>query len=146
MSAAGICTRTAWLTPGTACLRLNRMSPYRTPAECKKRELRQMRFAPSIVLIVALTGAVAACHPRNHSEQSAQPASNQSGQAGQTEGRHGGHGLRRVCADDIAKYCQNEDRKKRCLRQNMDKLSADCKAAVEAARGHKHNKDNTDDD
>lgn len=93
------------------------------------------RIASSVVLILALAGAVAACHPRNQTEQA--------------EGRHGGRGLRRVCADDIAKYCQNEDRKKRCLKQNLDKLSADCKAAVEAARGGRRNNEqntNTGDD
>jgi hypothetical protein len=107
-----------------------------------------MRVVPSIVLVVAFAGPVAACHPRNHTEQSSQPGSNQTGlnQTGQAEGRRGGHGLRRICADDIAKYCQNEDRKKRCLKQNLDKLTADCKAAVEAARGHKRDKDNTDND
>lgn len=117
-----------------------------------------MRFAPTIVLIVAMTGAVAACHPRNQTEQagqSAQPAqsgqtgqSGQSVQSGQTEERHGGggHHLRRICADDIAKYCQNEDKKRRCLKQNVDKLSADCKAAVEALHGgHNRNNDKTGD-
>ena len=105
-----------------------------------------MRFAPSVVLIVTLAGAVAACHPRNHTEQSTQPGSNQTPQTGQVEGRHGGHGLRGICADDIAKYCQNEDRKKRCLKQNLDKLTADCRAAVESARGHKRDKDSSDND
>jgi hypothetical protein len=114
-----------------------------------------MRFAQSIVLVGAVTSALAACHPRDHSEHAGQPGSTQpgqvqQGQAQQGEGRHGGRGIRRVCADDIAKYCQNEDRKKRCLRQNVDKLSADCKAAVEAARGHKRdtgdsNKSDNDD-
>ena len=114
-----------------------------------------MRFAPTIVLIVAMTGAVAACHPRNQTEQagqSAQPAQSgqsvQSVQSGQTEERHGGggHHLRRICADDIAKYCQNEDKKRRCLKQNVDKLSADCKAAVEALHGgHNRNNDKTGD-
>jgi hypothetical protein len=105
-----------------------------------------MRVGPSIVLIVTFAGMIAACHPRNQTEQSAQPRSNQTGQTGQAEGRRGGHGLRRICADDIAKYCQNEDRKKRCLKQNLDKLTAACKAAVEAARGHKRDNDNTDND
>ena len=102
-----------------------------------------MRIAPSLVLIVAVTAAVGACHPRNHAEQSTQSESNQSGHA---EERHGGHELKRVCADDIAKYCQSEDHKKRCLKQNLDKLGAECKAAVEAARGHKHEKDSSDND
>jgi hypothetical protein len=109
----------------------------------RKREQLEMRFPQSIVLIVAVTGALAACHPRDHSEHSGQPESTQPQQVGQAEGQRGGRGLRRICADDIAKYCQNDDRKRRCLRQNMDKLSADCKAAVEAARGHKRNNGNS---
>ena len=35
-----------------------------------------------------------------------------------------------ACADDIQKYCANADRKRRCLRDNIDKLSDTCKAAV----------------
>ena len=86
------------------------------------------RFASAIIVIVAAAGVAAACHPRNQTEQAEQ--------------RHGRHGLRKICADDIQKYCQNEDRKRRCLRQNLDKLSADCKAAVEALRNNR-NKDDT---
>jgi len=111
-----------------------------------------MRFAPSIVLAVAITGAVSACHPRNqeeHANQTTQTTqTTQTGQveqSGQMGERHGGRGLRKICADDIAKYCQNEDRKRRCLKQNLDKLGADCKAAVEAARGGRNrNTDNSE--
>jgi hypothetical protein len=101
------------------------------------------RIAPSLVLILAVGGVVGACHPRQQNEQSQQSQPAQSGQSGQAEERHGRHGLRKICADDIAKYCQNEDRKRRCLKENLDKLSADCKAAVEAAKGHKRDKDNS---
>jgi hypothetical protein len=105
-----------------------------------------MRFAPSIVLIVAVAGVVAACHPREHSERAAQ-----TGQPGQTEERHGrgGHGIRKICADDIAKFCENADKKKRCLKENLDKLTAACKEAVENGKGHKHDgngKRSADDD
>ena len=98
-----------------------------------------MRIAPSIVTIVALAAIVAACHPREHSERAGRQE--QYGQGGQMEERHGHGGLRRICADDIAKYCQNADKKKRCLRDNIDKLGADCKAAVEAAHGRKRDND-----
>ncbi|HEX3429900.1 MAG TPA: hypothetical protein VHT03_03360 [Rhizomicrobium sp.] len=47
-------------------------------------------------------------------------------------GRH--QALRGVCAEDIQKYCANADRMRRCLKDNMDKLSDACKAAV-AQRG-----------
>lgn len=91
------------------------------------------RSAASLLFICALSTAIAACHPRNRDEHAAR-----------TEENRGGHGLKRVCAGDIAKYCQNEDRKRRCLRQNEDKLSADCKAALEEALARKRNKDKTD--
>jgi len=99
------------------------------------------RLAPSIVLIVAAACVTAACHPRHQAEQSQQTSP-----AGQVGERHEGHGLRRACANDIAKYCQNEDKKKRCLRENLDKLSADCKAALETMRGHRRGDGNGDGD
>ena len=49
--------------------------------------------------------------------------------------------LRAVCAGDIQKYCANADKKRRCLRENMDKLSDACKAAV-AQRGGRKARDN----
>ena len=59
-------------------------------------------------------------------------------------GRH--QGLRAVCADDIQKYCANADRKRRCLRDNADKLSDACKAALAERGGHKaRNNGGTDD-
>jgi hypothetical protein len=101
------------------------------------------RLVSSFALIVGLGAILGACHPRDQSEKAGQ----QSGQTVQTdEGRkHGGHGLRRVCADDIAKFCQNQDKKRRCLRENLDKLSPDCKSAVEAARNHKRGHDDSGD-
>jgi hypothetical protein len=53
--------------------------------------------------------------------------------------------LRTVCADDIQKYCASADRKKRCLRENIDKLSDACKAAVGQRGGRKaRNNDGND--
>lgn len=80
--------------------------------------------ALTLTVVVALT----ACHPRNQTERG--------------EGRHGGR-LRAVCADDISKYCQNADRPRRCLRDNLDKLGAGCKAFLEAHPGGKRNQDNS---
>ena len=45
--------------------------------------------------------------------------------------------LRTVCADDIQKYCANADKKRRCLRENIDKLSDTCKTAVGQRGGRK---------
>jgi hypothetical protein len=47
--------------------------------------------------------------------------------------------LRVVCADDIQKYCANADRKRRCLRDNIDKLSDACKTALSQRGGRKAN-------
>jgi hypothetical protein len=59
----------------------------------------------------------------------------------ETAARGGGrHGIRAACADDIQKFCANEEKKKRCLKENMDKLSDTCKAALAQHRGG--NKDN----
>jgi hypothetical protein len=64
--------------------------------------------------------------------------------------RGGGHrGLRKVCADDIQKFCANEDRKRRCLKDHMDQLSDTCKAAVEkhgGGRNRDKDKDNNSGD
>lgn len=49
--------------------------------------------------------------------------------------------MRAACADDIQKYCANADRKRRCLRENMDKLSDACKTAL-AQRGGRRARDN----
>lgn len=49
--------------------------------------------------------------------------------------------LRAACADDIQKYCANADKKRRCLRENMDKLSDACKTAL-AQRGGRRARDN----
>jgi hypothetical protein len=53
--------------------------------------------------------------------------------------------LREVCAGDIQKYCANADRKRRCLRDNIDKLSDACKAAV-AQRGGRKARNNAGND
>ena len=59
----------------------------------------------------------------------------------------GGHQkVRVVCADDIQKYCASADKKKRCLRENMDKLSDACKTAVGQRHGRKARDNNGGDD
>ncbi|HEX4081185.1 MAG TPA: hypothetical protein VHX61_20160 [Rhizomicrobium sp.] len=52
----------------------------------------------------------------------------------ETMARGGRHAFRTACTDDIQKFCANEQKKKRCLKDNMDKLSDSCKAAL-AERG-----------
>jgi hypothetical protein len=62
---------------------------------------------------------------------------NQQKNANEKSARGGHHGMRTVCAADIQKYCADEPRKRRCLRDNIDKLSGDCKAALGQHRGRK---------
>ena len=64
------------------------------------------------------------------------------GERGRRGGR--GHGLRRVCADELQKYCAGDERgreRRECLQTHLDQLSADCKAAVEARGERRHRRD-----
>lgn len=60
-------------------------------------------------------------------------------------GRAGrGHGLRRVCADELQKYCAGDERgrqRRECLQTHLDQLSADCKAALEARGNRRRRRD-----
>jgi hypothetical protein len=58
----------------------------------------------------------------------------------------GRHGLRAACADDIQKFCANEQKKRRCLKDNMDKLSDTCKTALAQHRGGNKNNQNASGD
>ncbi len=47
---------------------------------------------------------------------------------------HRGGGLRRACRNDIEQYCAADQRgrdRRECLQSHMDKLSADCKTALQ---------------
>jgi hypothetical protein len=48
-------------------------------------------------------------------------------------GRHHGGKLRRICANDIQKYCTSGKKIRKCLRDISDKLEPDCKTALEKA-------------
>ena len=89
-------------------------------------------FLPALV--------IAGCEKqKNAAHEKAGQATTQEGTGEATqEGRMGGRQrLRVVCADDIQKYCASADKKKRCLKDNIDKLSEACKTAVEQRRGRK---------
>jgi hypothetical protein len=59
----------------------------------------------------------------------------------------GGHQrLRAICADDIQKYCATAEKKRRCLRDNVDKLSEACKTALAERKGRKAHANNASDD
>jgi hypothetical protein len=84
-----------------------------------------VRYAAVLLMLPALL--VAGCEQRNKQQNQQQ----HNPQAAQQQFTGKGHArLREACADDIQKYCANADRKRRCLRENMDKLSDACKAAV----------------
>ncbi|HEX3666619.1 MAG TPA: hypothetical protein VHU23_15445 [Rhizomicrobium sp.] len=106
-----------------------------------------LRKAIGLGAVLLAASVISGCN------QNQQKTAEQQKTAQQDFVRGGHHGLRKVCADDIQKYCANDDRKRRCLRQNEDKLSEACKAAVAqghgAHGGHKRDKDNdnkSDDD
>jgi hypothetical protein len=78
-----------------------------------------------IFAIILVAGLAASCGPqKNQSEKLAHE-------------RGGRHGLRAACADDIQKFCASADKKRRCLKENSDKLSDACKTAL-AERGNRH--------
>lgn len=87
-----------------------------------------MRFNTNLIVICLSAGLLVACGPHRENRQ-------QNGQNGENHyGRPwNGHGVRRACAEDIEKYCASADRKRRCLRDNMDKLSPDCRTALQQA-------------
>jgi hypothetical protein len=88
------------------------------------------RVSARVAAIALLAALAAACGPQNNRNEKLAH-----------EGRHG-HGLRVACADDIEKYCANADRRRRCLKQNIDKVSDACKTALAQRR----NKGGNDED
>jgi hypothetical protein len=92
------------------------------------------------VLLLFPVMLVAGCE-KPHKQQNNVPAAHQTAAGGERHQR-----LRAVCADDIQKYCANAEKKRRCLRDNMDKLSDACKDAVAARHGRKGRDDNGTDD
>jgi hypothetical protein len=56
-------------------------------------------------------------------------------------GERGAHGgIRRACEADMEQFCAADQKgrdRRECLQSHMDKLSADCKAAIEARKNHR---------
>ena len=101
-----------------------------------------MRSLRSVVVVLAV-GLLAACNQNNSANKSTQPAPQTN--AAQTMAASGANAmmgnrprLRRICSNDIARFCQGNQRIRMCLRQNMQNLAADCRTAlqeiIEAAR------------
>lgn len=88
----------------------------------------------SVLLLLFPAMLVAGCEQQkkqqNQQRNNAQAAHEQFAGGGRMR-------LRTVCADDIQKYCATADKKRRCLRENIDKLSDTCKAAVGQRGGRK---------
>jgi hypothetical protein len=63
-----------------------------------------------------------------------------------TPADNGKGAFRTICKDDIAKFCATENKVRRCLKQNSDKLSDACKQAVAKKKnGKKKNKNKNKD-
>ncbi|HEX4159790.1 MAG TPA: cysteine rich repeat-containing protein [Rhizomicrobium sp.] len=93
------------------------------------------RKAIGLAAVLLAAGMISGCNQNHQKNAEQKPAQ-------QELVRGGHHGLRKACADDIQKFCANEDRKKRCLKDHMDQLSDTCKAAVaQHGGGHKRGKD-----
>lgn len=73
---------------------------------------KTMRRAATVLVLAS----VAACNQQKNSQEKF---------AGDGHSR-----LSTACGAEIQKYCADEPRKRRCLRQNADKLSDSCKAAL----------------
>jgi hypothetical protein len=95
-----------------------------------------------LAAVLLAAGMISGC---NQNQQKAPEQKNAQQELTRGGGGGGGHhGLRKVCADDIQKYCANEDHKRRCLKDNIDKLSDACKAAL-AQHGGGRNRDKDND-
>jgi hypothetical protein len=88
-----------------------------------------MSPAPKLLLAACLALLAMSCSPKHDNAQQQNANSNASPNAGAFEN---GPGIRVACSDEIQKYCANDPRKRRCLRDNIDKLGSTCKTAVDA--------------
>jgi outer membrane murein-binding lipoprotein Lpp len=97
--------------------------------------MKKFLFAALMLACVPLAGCnQQANRPHNHAARESERGNAvHETEQGQERGR--GRGLRRACSSEIQQYCASEERgraRRECLQSHMDKLSADCKAAVEA--------------
>jgi len=116
--------------------------------------MRSYFFAPrkGVFPIVLLAGLAAACGPRHdHGNNNANNNANSSANTTTENGERGGrHRFRVACAADIQKFCANVEKRreqKECLRNNLDKITPDCKTALERrhGEGRKDKQDNAND-
>lgn len=91
-----------------------------------------------LFLAALMTIGIAGCE--RHAGQAARMGGREAahGMRGERAGGHGG--IRRACETDIEQFCaadQSGRDRRECLQSHMDKLSADCKAAMEARKNHR---------
>jgi hypothetical protein len=91
-----------------------------------------MKLIFKFAFVAAMAVAVAACGPRGnrHDQNNNQPNQSMSQDFG---GKHHGGKLRRICANDIQKLCSGQQKVRRCLRDNSDKLEPACNTALQQA-------------
>lgn len=95
-----------------------------------------MKMSRTFKLAAVLSLGLMSCQPHHHDHDSQQQASNTNSASSSNTGTMGNAvDFRSVCADDMQKYCASDPHKRRCLRDNLDKLSDSCKSAVDAPRG-----------
>ena len=91
-----------------------------------------------LLLAALMSVGIAGCerHPGQAERMGARAAGH--GMRGERGGGHGG--IRRACEADIEQFCAADQKgrdRRECLQSHMDKLSADCKAAIEARKNHR---------
>ena len=95
-----------------------------------------MRKATALALSLVCI-AMTACKP--HPDQAARGVLREQRMEKRGEGeRHGG--LRRECRADIEQFCASDQTgrdRRMCLQSHLDKLSADCKTAVQERMNHR---------
>jgi hypothetical protein len=93
-----------------------------------------MKSLLKFALVAAMAGLIAGCGPQgNKNNQTPGQTQSATTQDQTTMGRHHGGKLRRICANDIQKYCTSGKKIRKCLRDISDKLEPDCKTALEKA-------------
>jgi hypothetical protein len=92
-----------------------------------------MKSLFKFVLVASLAGVIAGCGPHgNKNDRNQNQMQSQNTSMQDMGGRHrGGGGLRRICANDIQKYCAGQTKLGRCLRENSTKLESACSTALQ---------------
>lgn len=97
-------------------------------------------MTPSKILIAAFAClAVTACGPHGGKVRGVGHAIR-----GERHDAQGGHGLKRACRADIEQFCAADQKgreRRQCLQEHRDKLSDDCRKALDARGQHGKKRD-----